>query len=150
MISSVSALPNLLSTQTCQISKVAYTPPPTPTTNGFRIFLIQTALGLFNTSGGYKANYYLLSSLADQGHSCRSIVLCSKKDIISARIPYTEEKSCFGDEKNEVSVYRFVWGKVEIIGLELENYLRIFPRSTLSQPLKEVEDRMERWLEVGH
>ncbi|CAG8497957.1 12254_t:CDS:2 [Acaulospora morrowiae] len=115
--------------------------------NVLRIFLIQTALGLFNTSGGYKANYYFLSSLAKRGHICRSIVLCWENDLLAAGVDYTEERVCFGDESNEVCVYRFVWGNVEIIGLELERYLKIFPRSSLSKPLKNVEDRLERWLE---
>ncbi|RHZ86655.1 hypothetical protein Glove_48g104 [Diversispora epigaea] len=81
-----------------------------------------------------------------QGHACRSIVVCPN-DILSAGVAHTEEKICFGDETNEVFVYRFIWSKVEIIGLELEQYLKIFPQSSISQPLKEVEDRMERWLE---
>jgi hypothetical protein len=38
-----------------------------------RIFLIQTAKGLFSSSGGYKANISLLRFLASCGHSVRQI-----------------------------------------------------------------------------
>nr|CAG8514964.1 14493_t:CDS:2 [Entrophospora candida] len=102
-----------------------------------RIFLIQTALGLFNTSGGYKANHYLLSFLSSQGHACISLVLCWKNDILAAGVNYIEEKVCFDLEKDKVRVYRFIWGNVGMIGLELEDYLKIFPRSSISNPLED-------------
>jgi hypothetical protein len=38
-----------------------------------RVFLVQTAKGLFSSSGGYKANICLLRHLASRGHSVRQI-----------------------------------------------------------------------------
>lgn len=38
-----------------------------------RVFLVQTAKGLFSSSGGYKANISLLRYLASCGHSVRQI-----------------------------------------------------------------------------
>lgn len=38
-----------------------------------RVFLIQTARGLFSSSGGYKANICLLRYLASRGHSVRQL-----------------------------------------------------------------------------
>jgi hypothetical protein len=38
-----------------------------------RVFLIQTAKGLFSSSGGYKANICLLRFLASRGHSVRQL-----------------------------------------------------------------------------
>jgi hypothetical protein len=38
-----------------------------------RVFLVQTAKGLFSSSGGYKANICLLRYLASQGHSVRQL-----------------------------------------------------------------------------
>jgi hypothetical protein len=38
-----------------------------------RVFLVQTAKGLFSSSGGYKANICLLRHLASRGHSVRQL-----------------------------------------------------------------------------
>jgi hypothetical protein len=38
-----------------------------------RIFLVQTAKGLFSSSGGYQANICLLRHLASRGHSVRQL-----------------------------------------------------------------------------
>jgi len=38
-----------------------------------RVFLIQTAKGLFSSSGGYKANICLLRHLASRGHTVRQL-----------------------------------------------------------------------------
>lgn len=38
-----------------------------------RVFLVQTARGLFSSSGGYKANISLLRYLASRGHSVRQL-----------------------------------------------------------------------------
>jgi hypothetical protein len=38
-----------------------------------RVFLVQTARGLFSSSGGYKANICLLRYLASQGHAVRQL-----------------------------------------------------------------------------
>ena len=38
-----------------------------------RVFLVQTAKGLFSSSSGYKANICLLRYLASQGHSVRQL-----------------------------------------------------------------------------
>lgn len=41
--------------------------------NRLRVFLIQTAKGLFSSSGGYKANLCFLRYLASRGHSVRQL-----------------------------------------------------------------------------
>ncbi|RIA97239.1 Glycosyltransferase Family 4 protein [Glomus cerebriforme] len=114
-----------------------------------RVFLIQTASGLFSTSGGHRANYYLLSSLASKGHTCRSFVLCSKNDLLSAHVDnYTEEQYCFGNEKNKVRIYRFVWNGVEIVAPEHDDYIKVFPPgSSFSRPFDDLEKRKKRWME---
>ena len=38
-----------------------------------RVFLFQTAIGLFSSSGGYKANICLLRHLASRGHRVRQL-----------------------------------------------------------------------------
>jgi hypothetical protein len=38
-----------------------------------RVFLVQTARGLFSSSGGYKANIALLRHLASRGHAVRQL-----------------------------------------------------------------------------
>ncbi|CAG8575030.1 12657_t:CDS:2 [Gigaspora margarita] len=99
-------------------------------------------MGLYSASGGYKANCCFLAALSSQGHACRSIVLCWKKDVLDAKVEYSEEKRSFGDKNNLISIYRFTWNNVEIVGLELEEYLNIFPKSTLNHPLNDIEERM--------
>ncbi|CAG8477717.1 8884_t:CDS:2 [Racocetra persica] len=133
------SFPQLFKTQTSKEISI-------PTTK-LKIFLIQTAMGLYSASGGYKANLCFLAALSSQGHACRSVVLCWKKDVLDAKVEYSEEKCSFGDKNNHITIYRFIWNNVEIVGLEVEEYLKIFPKSTLFHPLKDVEERITRWLE---
>lgn len=46
-----------------------------------RVFLIQTARGLFSSSGGYKANICLLRHLASRGHSVRQLCYYHKNEV---------------------------------------------------------------------
>lgn len=46
-----------------------------------RIFLIQTAKGLFSSSGGYKANLSFLRYLASRGHSVRQICYSHRGEV---------------------------------------------------------------------
>ena len=46
-----------------------------------RIFLVQTAKGLFSSSGGYKANLCFLRYLASRGHSVRQICYSHRGEV---------------------------------------------------------------------
>jgi hypothetical protein len=46
-----------------------------------RVFLVQTARGLFSSSGGYKANICLLRYLASQGHSVRQLCYFHENEV---------------------------------------------------------------------
>jgi hypothetical protein len=46
-----------------------------------RIFLVQTAKGLFSSSGGYKANVCLLRYLASRGHSVRQLCYSYRDEV---------------------------------------------------------------------
>lgn len=46
-----------------------------------RVFLVQTARGLFSSSGGYKANISLLRFLASQGHSVRQLCYFHRDEV---------------------------------------------------------------------
>jgi hypothetical protein len=46
-----------------------------------RVFLVQTAKGLFSSSGGYKANICLLRHLASRGHSVRQICYSYRGEV---------------------------------------------------------------------
>jgi hypothetical protein len=46
-----------------------------------RVFLVQTAKGLFSSSGGYKANISLLRHLASRGHSVRQICYSYRGEV---------------------------------------------------------------------
>lgn len=54
-------------------SNLSSTPTPNSGLVPMRVFLIQTARGLFSSSGGYKANISLLRYLASRGHSVRQL-----------------------------------------------------------------------------
>ncbi|KAA8626986.1 Glycosyltransferase family 4 protein [Pyrenophora tritici-repentis] len=49
--------------------------------NHMRVFLVQTAKGLFSSSGGYKANLCLLRHLASRGHSVRQICYSHRGEV---------------------------------------------------------------------
>ncbi|KAK5999477.1 hypothetical protein QM012_005478 [Aureobasidium pullulans] len=46
-----------------------------------RVFLVQTARGLFSSSGGYKSNICLLRYLASRGHSVRQLCYFHRNEI---------------------------------------------------------------------
>jgi hypothetical protein len=46
-----------------------------------RVFLVQTARGLFSSSGGYKANICLLRHLASRGHSVRQLCYANRGEV---------------------------------------------------------------------
>jgi hypothetical protein len=46
-----------------------------------RVYLVQTARGLFSSSGGYKANICLLRYLASQGHSVRQLCYFHQNEV---------------------------------------------------------------------
>jgi hypothetical protein len=46
-----------------------------------RVFLVQTARGLFSSSGGYKANICLLRYLASQGHAVRQLCYFHQNEV---------------------------------------------------------------------
>ncbi|RMZ73605.1 glycosyltransferase family 4 [Pyrenophora seminiperda CCB06] len=46
-----------------------------------RVFLIQTAKGLFSSSGGYKSNLCLLRHLASRGHSVRQLCYSHRGEV---------------------------------------------------------------------
>ncbi|EUC50732.1 glycosyltransferase family 4 protein [Bipolaris oryzae ATCC 44560] len=54
-------------------STVSDTSTSGPSLFPMRVFLVQTARGLFSSSGGYKANICLLRYLASRGHSVRQL-----------------------------------------------------------------------------
>jgi hypothetical protein len=74
--------------------------PPIPTNSRIpmRVFLIQTAKGLFSSSGGYKANICLLRYLASRGHLVRQ--LC---------YPYRDEVETYVQQLGENSERSTNW-----------------------------------------
>jgi hypothetical protein len=56
-----------------------------------RVFLVQTAKGLFSSSGGFKANVSLLRHLASRGHTVRQICY-SHRGEVDAYIRYMAKK----------------------------------------------------------
>jgi hypothetical protein len=56
-----------------------------------RVFLVQTAKGLFSSSGGFKANISLLRHLASRGHTVRQICY-SYRGEMDAYIRYMAKK----------------------------------------------------------
>ena len=49
--------------------------------SSMRVFLIQTARGLFSSSGGYKANICLLRHLASRGHAVRQLCYFHENEV---------------------------------------------------------------------
>lgn len=52
-----------------------------PASGGMRIFLAQTAKGLFASSGGYKANFNVLRRLASRGHTVAQICFAYENEV---------------------------------------------------------------------
>jgi hypothetical protein len=63
----------------------------TPDLSLLRVFLVQTAKGLFSSSGGFKANISLLRHLASRGHTVRQICY-SYRGEVDAYIRYMAKK----------------------------------------------------------
>ncbi|RUS15129.1 hypothetical protein BC937DRAFT_92865 [Endogone sp. FLAS-F59071] len=121
-----------------------------------RIFVVQSAHGLSPSSGGYKANLYLATSLARRGHRVRMLVFCWRRELPS--VPnITEEwvqwKSGTKEEGGmEGRVYRFEWEReprLEVVAIELEDYWKVYPNEGMHESNKEDwVERLKEWLEV--
>lgn len=120
-----------------------------------RFFLIQTAKGLFSSSGGYKANISLLRFLASCGHSVRQICYSHHGEVEAYVRTVTEDgkwdpnyrtrrlhlRSGYGELGTNIKVEEFTMEDgVQIISLNKEafdkafggkgNVLRTIPKET--------------------
>ncbi|KAH9909323.1 hypothetical protein F4778DRAFT_224518 [Xylariomycetidae sp. FL2044] len=69
------------SSSTASSSGTAATSITTPDTLPMRVFLCQTAKGIFSSSGGYKANICLLRYLASRGHCVRQLCYACRGEV---------------------------------------------------------------------
>ncbi|KAH6641955.1 hypothetical protein C7974DRAFT_446230 [Boeremia exigua] len=65
--------------------------------NRLKVFLIQTAKGLFSSSGGYKANLCFLRFLASRGHSVRQLCYPHRGEVDT----YVQTLARYGDRDPE-------------------------------------------------
>lgn len=102
-----------------------------------RVFLIQTARGLFSSSGGYKSNICLLRYLASRGHSVRQLCYFHRNEVddyvqkmaseSGLDIPVHRKtlhlSSSFNDSGVDVEVVRLTMEDgVEILALQKEAF----------------------------
>jgi hypothetical protein len=120
-----------------------------------RVFLVQTAKGLFSSSGGYKANLCLLRHLASRGHSVRQICYSHRGEVdtyirtVARSGGYDPQlrkrqlhlRSGYGEAGIDIAVEELVMDDgVQYVALEKEafdaafggadNILRAMPRET--------------------
>ncbi|KAJ3054093.1 hypothetical protein HK097_002679 [Rhizophlyctis rosea] len=90
----------------------------------YRILLVQSAHGLFESSGGYRANLALLRALSAQGHAVKMIATAYERDIERLPADVNKDKTTFGED--DLIVYRFKWDELEVVALECETFKSIF------------------------
>jgi glycosyltransferase involved in cell wall biosynthesis len=108
-----------------------------------RVMLAQSSSGLMMSSGGFKANVYLLQALKAQGHDVRMVGQFKRTDLENQQIysGTSESTWVFQDGKIRVPRYKFEFCGIETVGCEC---------GIVAQPLvsknKEEQDARLRWL----
>ncbi|TPX71146.1 hypothetical protein SpCBS45565_g01201 [Spizellomyces sp. 'palustris'] len=116
---------------------IAPTLLPESTDHPLRIFLIQSAHGLYASSGGYRANIALARAMRSQGHVIKMLASVYANEV--ATIPHTRTVEKFGHRV--IPVYRFWYGQIDVVALDADQCREAFNRS------QEVTEMMESWLE---
>ncbi|KAM3068412.1 hypothetical protein ACMFMF_009227 [Clarireedia jacksonii] len=134
-------------------SSISSAPSLSPT--NMRVYLVQTAKGLFSSSGGYKANLCFLRHLASRGHSVRQLCYSHRSEVDAyirtmarsgGHDPQLRKRqlhlgSGYGEVGINVAVEELVMGDgVQFVALEkeafdaafggIENILKAMPRET--------------------
>ena len=90
----------------------------------WRILLVQSAQGLYESSGGYRANLALLRALSSQGHAVKMIATAYERDIERLPANFKKNNTTFNGE--DLAVYRFAWDELEVVALGCEKFKDIF------------------------
>ncbi|KAI8593158.1 hypothetical protein BDZ88DRAFT_405703 [Geranomyces variabilis] len=101
-----------------------------------RILLIQSAYGIFASSGGYRANLAFCRAMAAQGHAVLMLAFPYAADL--KQLPAgdveaaQEDPLAFGE--HSVAVYRFKFKGLDCVGLDAEAYAAAFDRDEMREP----------------
>ncbi|KAK9768398.1 hypothetical protein K7432_000999 [Basidiobolus ranarum] len=105
----------------------------------FRFLLIQSARGLYASSGGYKANIHLAEGLVKSGYTVKMVANVWASDL--KNFTYTTEKlelNQLTSPSTSLQVYRFYFKNMEVVGFDLADCQRVFT--------SEFQQRRIRWL----
>ncbi|TPX58016.1 hypothetical protein PhCBS80983_g03431 [Powellomyces hirtus] len=116
-----------------------------------RIFLIQSAYGLFASSGGYRANLAFCRAMVDAGHQVKMVAFPYKADLESLASssppssPTTNSKNGSESESitmgsSQVPISRFEYKGIQVVGLDADAYSSVFDDEAM-------KDQYAHWLE---
>lgn len=103
---------------------------------------------------GYKANLFLLKSFLSKGSAVCAMAFCREKELLNNNdvASYTVEhhhlgRSLASGKPIRQRVYRFSFDGINTIGLELDDWLEVFPKSWMTKPIRPALERHAAWLE---
>ncbi|KAI9104722.1 hypothetical protein DFS34DRAFT_682566 [Phlyctochytrium arcticum] len=105
-----------------------------------RIFLVQSAQGLFASSGGYRANMAFCRAMASAGHTIKMIAQPYAEDFDSFKGKVEKQDKFITMGETDVDAYRFKMHGIEMVGLDAEQY-------TSAKADPDVKKQSAQWLE---
>ncbi|KAJ3160675.1 hypothetical protein HDU86_000434 [Geranomyces michiganensis] len=101
-----------------------------------RILLVQSAYGIFASSGGYRANLAFCRAMAAQGHVVTVLAFpyaADLKQLAASDVDVAHEDSLpFGEHK--VAVSRFKFKGLDCVGLDADAYAAAFDCEEMKEP----------------
>ncbi|KAJ3044666.1 hypothetical protein HK097_001402 [Rhizophlyctis rosea] len=96
------------------------------TQSPLKVFYIQSAHGLYASSGGYRANMSLARALLSNGHTVKMLAFVYHHELES--IPHTEDTPLHFLPNTPCRVYRFHYNDMSFVALNVDDYRAVFKR----------------------
>ncbi|KAJ3039047.1 hypothetical protein HDV00_012675 [Rhizophlyctis rosea] len=100
--------------------------PVEMTESPMKVFYIQSAHGLYASSGGYRANMSFARALLSTGHTIKMLAFVFHTDLTS--LPHTVDPPLYFLPNSPCRVYRFTYNSMSFVALNVDDYKSIFAR----------------------
>ncbi|KAJ3279937.1 hypothetical protein HK104_001058 [Borealophlyctis nickersoniae] len=102
----------------------------TPTDGPMRIFLIQSAHGLYASSGGYRSNVSLACAMRSKGHIIKMLAYVYPRDLL--HVPHSMDEPVHFAPGRMSRVYRFTFNGIDVVALNVDDFKSVFLDETVA------------------
>ncbi|KAK9674977.1 hypothetical protein K7432_016749, partial [Basidiobolus ranarum] len=103
-----------------------------------RVFIMQSAHGLFVSSGGFKANLYLADGLLRSGYDVKMIALGLEEEVMVFG-EYTKEILALGPT-NSFQIYRHSYNGIDTVTVDANDWRKLFDGPGSKRRVNWIED----------